>query len=74
MVMHTSHECICCCEVERVVMKKEESADEISCIANPITKLSPVTRLLLILVQNVCQCCEMLPRMISGIRRNLGND
>ena len=33
MVMPTSHECICCCEVERVVMKKEESADEISCIA-----------------------------------------
>ena len=25
-------ECICCCEVEKVVMKKEESASEISCI------------------------------------------
>ena len=30
--MPTSHEYICCCDVERVVMKKEESASEISCI------------------------------------------
>ena len=32
MIMPTSREYICCCEVEKVVMKKEESASEISCI------------------------------------------
>ena len=32
--MATSRECLCCCEVERVVMKKEESASNISCITD----------------------------------------
>ena len=32
--MPTSHECICCCEIERVVMKKEEIASKISCITD----------------------------------------
>ena len=31
MIMPTSKECICCCEVERVVMKKEVSTRKISC-------------------------------------------
>ena len=30
----TSKECICFCEVDRVVLKKEESSREISCIAD----------------------------------------
>ena len=34
MIMPTSRECICCCEVGKVVMKKEESASEISCITD----------------------------------------
>ena len=34
MIMPTSRECICCCEVEKVVMKKEESASVISCITD----------------------------------------
>ena len=34
MIMPTGYECICCCEVERVVIKKEESANEISCITD----------------------------------------
>ena len=32
--MRTSQECICCCEVESVVLKKEESASEVSCITD----------------------------------------
>ena len=34
MIIPTSHKCICCCVIERVVMKKEESASKISCITN----------------------------------------
>ena len=34
MIMPTSRECVCCCEIERVAMKKEESASEISCITD----------------------------------------
>ena len=34
VIMPTSRESICFCEVERVVMKKEENASKISCITN----------------------------------------
>ena len=34
VAMPTSRECICCCEVERVVLKKEENSSEISCITD----------------------------------------
>ena len=30
--MPTNRECICCCEVESVVQRKEEGASEIRCI------------------------------------------
>ena len=32
--MPTIRECICCCEVERVMMKKEESGDVVNCITD----------------------------------------
>ena len=34
VTLRTRQECICCCEVERVVLKKEESSREISCITD----------------------------------------
>ena len=34
MIMPTSRECICCCEVQTVVMKKKENVSEISCITD----------------------------------------
>ena len=34
VIMPTDHECSCCCEVERVVMKKEESASEMNLITD----------------------------------------
>ena len=30
--MPTSRECVCCCEIEQVLLKKEESANRIPCI------------------------------------------
>ena len=33
-VMPTNHECICCCEVETVVNKFQESENDISCITH----------------------------------------
>ena len=32
--MPTNHECICCCEVETVVNKFQESENDISCITH----------------------------------------
>ena len=34
MIMPSCRECICCCEIDRMVMKKEEDASEISCITD----------------------------------------
>ena len=30
--MPTSRECVCCCEIDQVMLKKEESANRITCI------------------------------------------
>ena len=30
--MPTSRECVCCCEVEKIVMKKQEGSSEVACI------------------------------------------
>ena len=32
--MATSRECICCCEIDEIVEKKQENASEIACITD----------------------------------------
>lgn len=36
MLMTTSRECICCCEIDRISAKKEEGGDEVTCITDHV--------------------------------------
>lgn len=33
-IMPTAHECVCCCEIDEVVQKKEESDTQLTCITD----------------------------------------